>query len=888
MKGSEVRSRFLEYFEQRGHTVVASSSLVPASDPSLLFTNAGMVQFKAVFLGSEKRPYTRATSSQKCVRAGGKHNDLENVGVTARHHTFFEMLGNFSFGDYFKEGAIGYAWDFLVNVLGLDPERLWVTVYKDDDEAHDIWKHKIGVRPERIVRLGEKDNFWSMGDTGPCGPCSEIIYDQGPGVGCGRPECNIECECDRFLEIWNLVFMQYNRDENGELTPLPKPNIDTGMGLERITAVLQGVHSNYDTDLFIPIIDYISRISGVSYGSNDDTDIAMRVIADHARASAFLVSDGILPSNEGRGYVLRRIIRRALRHGKTLGLKGMFLSKVAGIVAEEMGDVYTELKTRWGFVDKVISSEEERFLKTLDKGLAMLDQVISSTKAKGQAMIPGEDVFRLYDTYGFPWDLTADIARGKGLEIDRDGFEREMERQREQARAASSFSHVASNTSSTAGNLCTDFVGYDSLSLNARVTGIFMPQPGQENPSFHEGQAIESISEGMEAFVVTDATPFYGESGGQVGDTGTMRAPGLDAVVVDTLKPAQDLIVHRVKVEKGVLRKGQDLLLEVDVERRNAIMRHHSATHLLQSALRQVLGDHVHQSGSLVNETRLRFDFTHFAPLSHEEIDKIEDLINTHVLNDLPIKVDILPREQAIQRGAMALFSEKYGDEVRVVTMGDVSVELCGGTHCTRTGQIGLVKIISESGVASGIRRIEAIAGMESLKRFREFSVAIGSLSDSLKCTRNEILDRVEALREHVKEQERRIKDLKLSLMAGSGPGDEDEDIIESNGVRLLVKNINADNPSQMREAGDRLKQRIKSGIVFVASPMKNKLTFIIMLTDDMVQRFDAGMLMKRICSKVKGRGGGKKLFAQGGADDPSIMGKVVEILKQEVFGGTI
>ncbi|HDM32846.1 MAG TPA: alanine--tRNA ligase, partial [Deltaproteobacteria bacterium] len=743
MKGSEVRSRFLEYFKQRGHTVVASSSLVPASDPSLLFTNAGMVQFKAVFLGSEKRPYTRATSSQKCVRAGGKHNDLENVGVTARHHTFFEMLGNFSFGDYFKEGAIGYAWDFLVNVLGLDPERLWVTVYKDDDEAHDIWKDKIGVRPERIVRLGEKDNFWSMGDTGPCGPCSEIIYDQGPGVGCGRPECNIECECDRFLEIWNLVFMQYNRDENGELTPLPKPNIDTGMGLERITAVLQGVHSNYDTDLFMPIIDYISRISGVSYGSNDDTDIAMRVIADHARASAFLVSDGVLPSNEGRGYVLRRIIRRALRHGKTLGLKDTFLSKVAGVVAEEMGDVYTELKTRWGFVDKVISSEEERFLKTLDKGLAMLDQVISTTKATGQAMIPGEDVFRLYDTYGFPWDLTADIARGKGLDIDMDGFEREMERQREQARAASSFSQVASNTSGTAGNLRTDFVGYDSLSLNARVTGIFMPRPGQENPSFHEGQAVESISEGMEAFVITDATPFYGESGGQVGDTGIMRAPGLDAVVVDTLKPAQDLIVHRVKVEKGVLRKGQDLLLEVDVERRNAIMRHHSATHLLQSALRQVLGDHVHQSGSLVNETRLRFDFTHFAPLSHEEIDKIEDLINTHVLNDLPIKVDILPREQAIQRGAMALFSEKYGDEVRVVTMGDVSVELCGGTHCTRTGQIGLVKIISESGVASGIRRIEAIAGMESLKRFREFSVAIDSLSDSLKCTRNEILDRV-------------------------------------------------------------------------------------------------------------------------------------------------
>lgn len=888
MKGSEVRSKFLRYFEERGHTVVPSSSLVPASDPSLLFTNAGMVQFKSVFLGSEKRPYTRATSSQKCVRAGGKHNDLENVGVTARHHTFFEMLGNFSFGDYFKEGAIGYAWDFLVNVLGLDPERLWVTVYKDDDEAHDIWQDKIGVRPERIVRLGEKDNFWSMGDTGPCGPCSEIIYDQGPGVGCGRPECNIECECDRYLEIWNLVFMQYNRDESGRLSPLPRPNIDTGMGLERITAVLQGVHSNYDTDLFIPIIDYLARLSGISYGSSDDTDIAMRVISDHARASAFLVSDGVLPSNEGRGYVLRRIIRRALRHGKTLGLKGSFLSNVAGVVAEEMGDVYPELKSRWGFVDKVISSEEERFLKTLDKGLAMLDQVMSTVRQSGRNVIPGEDVFRLYDTYGFPWDLTADIAKSKGLEIDRDGFDREMEKQRELARAASSFSSISSSGPGMTRNLHTDFFGYDSLSLNARVSAVFTIQSGKENPTFQDGQEVGSIPEGAEGFIVTDATPFYGESGGQVGDTGTMRAPGLDAVVVDTLKPAQDLIVHRVKVKKGVLKKGQDLLLEVDAERRMAIMRHHSATHLLQSALRQVLGDHVHQSGSLVTETRLRFDFTHFAALSNEEVDRIEDLVNKHVLRDLPIKVEILPREQAMQMGAMALFSEKYGDEVRVVTMGDVSVELCGGTHCTSTGQIGLVKIISEAGVASGIRRIEAIAGLQSLRLFRELSLTVDRLSDALKCTKDEVLDRVETVKRQVKDQDRKIKELKLSLMAGSGHGDGDEDMIESGGVRLLVKRIDADNPSQMREAGDRLKQRIKSGVVFVVSPIKNKVTFIIMLTEDMAQRFDAGMLMKRICSELNGRGGGKKLFAQGGTDDPSSIDRAVEVLKQEIFGGVV
>ncbi len=870
MKGSEIRALFLEYFQGKGHTIVQSSTLVPEDDPSLLFTNAGMNQFKPVFLGSETRAYSRAASSQKCVRAGGKHNDLENVGVTARHHTFFEMLGNFSFGDYFKEQAITYAWDLLVNVMRLDPKRLWVSVHQSDDEAFGLWRDRVGVDPARIVRLGDKDNFWAMGETGPCGPCSEIIYDQGPGVGCGRPECNLECGCDRYLEIWNLVFMQFNRDTQGVLNPLPKPSIDTGMGLERITAVIQGVKSNYDTDLFQPLIQFTATLAGKTYGADADMDTSIRVIADHARAGAFLVCDGVLPSNEGRGYVLRRIIRRACRHGKMLGLSDAFLHKVALKVIEEMAAVYPDLKARRDFIDKVIANEEERFMATLDKGLALLAEVTESL-APG-ADIPGEAVFKLYDTFGFPVDLTEDIARKKGLGVDKAGFEAQMELQREKARAGSSFANVEAGQGSVTGMPATTFLGYETMKADARVLAI-LTLDGLKN--------LEKLS-GGQGLVVTDKTPFYGESGGQVGDSGMLMFEGGEARVTNTIK-SEGVFLHEVLVERGTLAVGQNVLLAVDEDRRRAIMRHHSATHLLQRALRDVLGDHAHQSGSLVDDTRLRFDFTHFSALRPEEIAAIEDLVNRFVLEDLPVKTTLMSKEQAMSTGAMALFGEKYGDEVRVVTMGDgVSKELCGGTHCRSTGEIGTVKIISEGSVSAGLRRIEAYAGLASLAHYRELTQTVAELAERLKCAPPEIFDRLAGLQTRIKEQESKIRELNLKIATGTSAGDEEG--FSAGGVKAVIKKVEDSDIAQMRDIGDRLKEKLGSGVIFLAAPGTEKATFMIMVTNDLTATLDAGKIMKTVLSAVGGRGGGKAGFAQGGAENAALE-KAIEAFKKAMRG---
>ncbi len=865
-KGSEIRSMFLEYFQEKGHTKIASSSLVPGDDPTLLFTNAGMVQFKSTFLGTEKRAYSRATTSQKCVRAGGKHNDLENVGRTARHHTFFEMLGNFSFGDYFKKGAIDYAWDLLVKRMGIDPARLYASVHHSDDEAYDIWHKHIGLSPERILRLGDKDNFWSMGDTGPCGPCSEILFDQGPGVGCGRPECKAgECDCDRYLEIWNLVFMQFNRDETGTLSPLPAPNIDTGMGLERITAVLQGVKSNYDTDLFAPLISFISDLAGKKYAQDEDLDVSIRVIADHARASTFLVCDGILPSNEGRGYVLRRIIRRAARHGKLLGMNTAFLHKVAMKVISEMADVYPDLAGRKDFIDKVIANEEDRFLKTLDRGLSLLDEILVALSAKGEKQIPGIDVFSLYDTFGFPVDLTEDIARKAGFGIDNAGFEAQMELQREKARGASSFGALAETSGtprSSASGHVVKFVGYDTMETDACILEMHLIND--------EGRTslADDARQGQEVYIITDITPFYGESGGQVGDTGTISSSRGAAEVQDAIKMENDCIVHRVRITSGTLSKGQTVKLSVDASRRKSIMRHHSATHLLQRALRDVLGEHAHQSGSLVTDARLRFDFTHFAALSEQEMEQVEAIVNQLVLENLPIKTEVLSKDEAMGKGAMALFTEKYGDEVRVVTMGNgVSVELCGGTHCTSTGQIGLVKIVSESSVSAGLRRIEAIAGTRSLEQYRSLAGLVSSVAEKFKCAPSEINERISSMQARIKEQENAIKDLNIRVATG-GTGDNIGTTLNSKyGFSVIIKDVDSNDIAQMREIGDRFKDSIKSGLVILSSTSENKVTFATMATADIGSKFDAGKAMKKAMDAVGGRGGGKPFFAQGGAD---------------------
>ncbi len=867
---------FLNYFEEKGHTPVESSSLVPGDDPTLLFTNAGMVQFKGTFLGTEPRDYKRATTSQKCVRAGGKHNDLENVGRTARHHTFFEMLGNFSFGDYFKEGAIEFAWDLLVGRMQLDTDKLWVSVHHSDDEAYAIWRDKMGVPEDRILKLGDKDNFWSMGDTGPCGPCSEILYDQGDSIPCDNPNCEPGiCDCDRYLEIWNLVFMQYNRAADGSMTDLPNPSIDTGMGLERITAIMQGVPSNYDTDLFMPLISHIAELAGKEYGVDAETDVSIRVVADHARATTFLVCDGVLPSNEGRGYVLRRIIRRAARHGKLLGFSDSFLFNVAKKVIEEMQDVYPDLKMRKDFITRVIINEEDRFLKTLDKGLALLEEVMDKLQPGDQ--IPGKDVFMLYDTFGFPVDLTEDIAVKGGFGIDKAGFETEMAQQRQKARSASNFAGEVETKSDQlapiADDIKVDFVGYSAMQTGGTVLAL----------RSLDGKELESVSEDEEAIMIVDRTPFYGESGGQIGDTGLISSSAMRGTVTNTVKNDKGIILHYITLAGGTLRKGEIVTLMIDSQRRRDIMRHHSATHLLQKALQETLGEHAHQSGSLVTDKRLRFDFTHFEALTASEIAKIENIVNEYVVAGLPINTANMSKDKAVEKGAMALFGEKYGDEVRVVEMGlNISVELCGGTHCQNTGEIGLVKILSESSVSAGVRRIEAVAGMPALHYVQELASQVSAAGHKLKCSSDEIVERIGGLQERLKEQDGKIKELNLKIATGAGAAAGEEEL-SLGASKVVIKRVDGDDIAQIREVGDRIKDRLGSGIVFLASGAKGKATFMIMVTDDLQKEYAAGNLMKTVCEAVDGRGGGKPQFAQGGTADAAQIDKAIKVFKEAI-----
>ncbi|MGD8562943.1 MAG: alanine--tRNA ligase [Desulfarculaceae bacterium] len=859
--GNELRQLFLDYFQRQGHKVVASSSLIPKDDPSLLFTNAGMVQFKQVFVGQEKRDYLRAVTSQKCFRASGKHNDLENVGRTPRHHTFFEMLGNFSFGDYFKAKAVVYAWELLTQGYGLDGDKLWISVHESDDEAEALWQSEVGVPLERIVRLGDEDNFWAMGDTGPCGPCSEIHIDQGEEVGCGRPDCAVGCDCDRYLELWNLVFMQFDRDQSGKMTPLPKPSIDTGLGLERIAAVAQGKLSNYDTDLFTPIMARASELSGVAYGDSAEGDVSLRVIADHARACSFLVSDGILPSNEGRGYVLRRILRRAARHGRKLGMEKPFLHLVSQEVVEQMKGAYPSLYDSRAFVDKVILSEEERFGETLGTGLRLLNDATAEAKAKGEKNLSGEMAFKLYDTYGFPLDLTMTIVEEEGLGVDQEGFDRAMEGQRSRSRAAWKGSGEEELPPPLAKlrsqGFSTSFVGYEGLTAKSEVALLLK-----------DGQEVQSVEAGQKAQLICPQTPFYGAAGGQVGDTGGISSPQGQARVFDTLKPGGELIVHQIEVEKGSLSKGDAIELTVDNKRRGATAANHTSTHLLHAALRKFLGEHVKQAGSMVSPERLRFDFTHFEAMTQQQIRKVERQVNADIRANIDLCTTVMGIEEAMKVGAMALFEERYGDEVRVVQIPGVSKELCGGTHTPRTGDIGLFKIVAESSVAAGVRRVEALTGAAAVEAVLALEKDMHQAAAALKVNPSEVGERVKKLITTLKESERQVGQLKASL-AGAKSRDLLEDVVEVDGVKVLISRVPIDNPRALREASDTLRGRIGSGVVVLGAEAEQKALLLALVTKDLVGRFHAGEIVKALAPLVGGGGGGKADLAQAGGQKP-------------------
>jgi alanyl-tRNA synthetase len=886
MTGSEIRESFLKYFEGKGHMRVASSSLVPKDDPTLLFTNAGMVQFKNCFLGLEDRGYHRAATSQKCVRAGGKHNDLENVGVTARHHTFFEMLGNFSFGDYFKQEAIAWAWEYLTVTMGLPKERFWITIYTDDDEAFRIWHDGMGVPTERIVRMGEKSNFWMMGETGPCGPCSEILYDQGEATGCGKPTCDVHCECDRHLEIWNLVFTQFDRDASGKLTPLPKPNIDTGMGLERLAAVVQGVTSNYESDLFTGIIRFIEKISGRTYKRSGEDDISIRVIADHSRAVAFLIGDGVLPSNEGRGYVLRRILRRAARHGKLLGMDRPFLNDVCGVVIDEMKGAYPDLVDKAVFIRKVVESEEQRFIETLDAGLRILQEEVTALKAAGEQMIPGDVVFKLYDTFGFPTDLTADIVRKDRLSLDMEGFEKAMAAQRVKARESwkgsgqEAISEVYRQL--TFSGTVTEFAGYEGVTEGrSRVTMLLK-----------QGQPTEEIGEGDEAEVIVSKTPFYGEIGGQVGDTGVIEGEGFLFEVTDTKRPLENLISHLGRLKKGKLRTGDEIFLKADKETRRATEANHSGTHLLQAALKTVLGEHVKQSGSFVNAERLRFDFTHFSKIKEEELARIEDEANRMIRANCPVETLVLPLAEAVKTGATAVFDEKYGETVRVVGMGSFSRELCGGTHVKMTGDIGFLTIVHESAVAAGVRRIEAVTGQTAVAHVRrhmnELRKAASLLkTDPLGTTVNAgttgtsgTAGTVGKNLRYQRELEKEIDALKGKL-AAKDSGDLMGRVRQINGVAVLATVVEASDVKTLRDFGDKLRDRLRSGIILLGSRAEGKAMLLCLVTKDLTDRYHAGKIIQSIAPLVGGSGGGRPDMAQAGGQKPENLEQALEKLPE-------
>jgi len=842
LSSNELRQAFLDFFAARDHEVVASSPLVPGNDPTLLFTNAGMVQFKDVFLGQDRRSYDRAVTAQRCVRAGGKHNDLENVGYTARHHTFFEMLGNFSFGDYFKREAIRFAWEFLTDTLRLPPEKLWVTVYNDDDEAADIWLKEMKIDPDRFTRMGEKDNFWAMGDTGPCGPCSEIFYDHGPEIP-GGPPGSADEDGDRFVEVWNLVFMQFDRAADGSMTPLPKPSVDTGMGLERMAAVMQGVHSNYQIDLFHHLIDAAAKIVGVP----NDGSSSLNVIADHIRACAFLIVDGVLPGNEGRGYVLRRIIRRAIRHGKKLGMDEPFFYRLVAPLAKEMGAAYPELPKAQAHVEKVLKKEELRFAETLDQGMEILEEAIRDLDGE---QIPGDVVFKLYDTYGFPVDLTADIARERGLTIDEKGFEASMGEQRDRARAASKF--AASKEGSIRTDASSEFSGYEGTDASSVVVALY-----------RGGNAVEVLHAGEEGAVVLASTPFYAESGGQIGDTGILAESGKLFQVVDTQKSG-NAIVHYGAVEEGELKIGDALDAIVDADRRQAIRLNHSATHLMHAALREVLGEHVQQKGSLVASDRLRFDFSHYEGVTAEQLAAIEDLVNDEIRRNVAADTRLMSYDDALASGAMALFGEKYGDEVRVLRFGDFSVELCGGTHVERTGDIGVFKITSESGIASGVRRIEAVSGKGALEWIDSRQQTLEHLAGLLRSQPEQAAARVEQLLKRNKELEKELAAAKQALVTGKAT-DPTENVQEIDGIKVLATRMDGADAKTLRDAVDRLKDKLQSAVVVVGSVDDGKVRLAAGVTKNNTGRIRAGDLIKPVAEQVGGKGGGRPDFAQAG-----------------------
>ncbi len=866
MTGNDIRRQFLEYFQARGHQIVRSSSLVPRDDPTLLFTNAGMVQFKRVFLGEEKRGYNRATTSQKCVRAGGKHNDLENVGYTARHHTFFEMLGNFSFGDYFKEKAVEYGWDLLTNGYGFPEDKLWVSIYLDDEEAHDIWEKQIGVPPEKILRFDEKDNFWAMGDTGPCGPCSEIHYDRGPEHGCGRPDCAVGCECDRWLEIWNLVFMQFNRDASGKMEPLPKPSIDTGMGLERVVSIIQDAPTNYDIDLMIPIMEKAESLSGKYRGDSFESDVAMKVIADHSRAAAFLIGDGVLPANEGRGYVLRRIMRRAIRYGRNIGLTRPFLHETAQVVFDIMRPAYPELSDNAAFIENVIKNEELRFTETLDHGLRLLTDSLNDLRARGDSTVPGDLIFKLYDTFGFPVDIVRDVVRDMNMSLDMDGFDENMARQREKSRSVAAFCGITEAYKTlSADGVKPEFLGYEITSCDAGV--LLLVRDGNEVPEGVAGDEIE---------VVTDRTPFYGESGGQVGDVGTISAGDMRMAVTDTVKDPAGLIIHRGKVLSGTVKKGDTVTLAVDRERRCATALNHTATHLLHYALRRAVGDHVKQAGSLVAPDRLRFDFTHFSQVESETLREIETIVNERIRENVPVDIAEMDAEAAFQSGATALFEEKYGDRVRVITLEDFSKELCGGTHTSATGNIGLFRIVSETSVSAGVRRIEALTGAKALEHAQKETALLHQAAGMLKERPETLTDRIEKMVANQRALEKEIERLKAK-MATMSVGEARDEYRTANGVKVLTKVVEVDRPAALRDLADKLKTRIGSGVVVLGAASEGKAMLIVAVTKDLTDRFHAGKIIKEAAAVVGGGGGGRPDMAQAGGPDPKQLDAALE-----------
>ena len=870
MTGDEIRNKFLQYFKDRGHTVVPSCSLVPKNDPTLMFTNAGMVQFKDVFLGEEKRNYDRAVSVQKCVRAGGKHNDLEMVGRTARHHTFFEMLGNFSFGDYFKKEAIQFGWEFLTDVIGLPRDRLYISVFEDDDEAFNLWVNEVKMPRERIYKMGEKDNFWAMGPTGPCGPCSEIFIDQGKTVGCGQPSCKVGCDCDRFLEIWNLVFMQYDRDESGKLSPLPNPCIDTGMGLERLAAVVQGRTTNYDTDLMMSIINEAARITGKEYGKQDEVNVSLRVLTDHARASAFLISDGVIPSNEGRGYVLRKIMRRGLRHGKLLGQKGPFFYRITSKVIDDFREAYPDLNNNKDFIQKVVINEEESFGNTLHYGTQRLEEILEKVRKEKLTAIPGEEIFKLYDTYGFPTDLVEETAKDAGLALDMEGYTRAMNDQKAKAIASwkgSGEKEVASFYKEfLQSSPPTVFEGYGTTQGEGRVLAILKDQ-----------EPVDSASSGDEIEFLTDKTPFYGESGGQVGDSGRAFNENIQLELNDANKPLPGLIVHKAKIVQGTLHTGDNLTLEVNRHTRGDTALNHSATHLLHAALKEVLGEHIKQAGSLVASNRLRFDYTHFSPLADKERIRIESRVNEKIRENIQVLTQEMDIDSAIKEGAMALFGEKYGETVRVVNIPGFSKELCGGTHVTATGDIGLFRITSEGGIASGVRRIEAVTGATAYDTIRAEQESLSAIRGLLKAPSHEEIAKLKKLLAKNRQLEKEVSALKEKLVSGKESTGTD-DVQKVGEISYLIKKLEGMDAKTLRTFIDNAKNQLKSGIVVVGSVADGKVSMAAGVTKDLTDKYHAGNIIKQIAVIVGGNGGGRPDMAQAGG---SKIEKLDEALKK-------